>query len=132
MDIAAAGTALTATTLIDTAVLASLPLLALPAVIRGLQIPSDLARAAWLGVIAFFVLSGLGAIFATTDSPLRALGSAIRWILDRARPSRREQHVGFSDRLIERRDQMMWIVERRWRLALTFAAMAWSAPPALA
>jgi uncharacterized protein (TIRG00374 family) len=124
VDTASAATALTATTLIDTAVLASLPLLALPAVIRGLQIPADLARATWLGVIAFVLLAAIGAIFVTTDAPLRALGGAIRWILDRSKPGDRPQREHLGDRLLQERDQIMSIIQRRWKLALLFAAGA--------
>jgi uncharacterized protein (TIRG00374 family) len=122
VDPASAGTALAATTLIDTAVLSALPLLALPAIAAGLQVPSDLARAALFGVIAFAFLFTIGWVLVTTERPLRLLGRSIDWIFDRLK--RPDADAPLSERLVQRRDQIMRIVERRWRIALLAAAGA--------
>jgi hypothetical protein len=64
---AKAGTAITVQSLLITAAVLVLPVLALPAIIAGTSVPGSLADAAWIGILVFGFLAGIapGAAAAT-------------------------------------------------------------------
>ena len=99
--VATTTTALTAVGLLSTATLFVLPLLALPAMLFGLAVSSELLRGAILAaVLAVFLLGG-GSVLLTSDRVIRGLGHACDWVLHRVRPKRcrrRPWPIGCSSR----------------------------------
>ena len=71
-----------ASTTLQLATTAALPLLALPAILGGAAVSHSLATAAYLGVGLFGLLLLAGAVVMTTDRPLELAGNAIEWLLN--------------------------------------------------
>jgi uncharacterized protein (TIRG00374 family) len=93
----AIGVGLAAGTLLQLAALCALPLLALPAVALGLSVPTALAR---------------------------SVGRAIAWVRRRLRRGEPEPSE-LPSRLIALRDQVVGVLEDRWRQALVVTAGRW-------
>ncbi|MCP4085681.1 MAG: UPF0104 family protein [Actinomycetia bacterium] len=72
-----AGTGLTVATLLNFAVLFSLPVLAVPALVSGAPVSSALLNGAIAAAISFVAAAILGALFLFWDRPLQALGRGI-------------------------------------------------------
>ena len=121
---ATVGTGLAAASIISTATLFSLPLLALPAVLAGRPVPSGLAQSAWLGAVVFVFALGVGAVFITTDGPLRSVGRAIQAVRNRLR-RKAEPLSDLPDRLVAERDHARSTLGRRWWEALLSALGNW-------
>jgi uncharacterized protein (TIRG00374 family) len=121
---ATVGTGLTASSIISTATLFSLPLLAVPAVLAGRPVPSGLAQSAWLGAGVFVVAMAVGAVFITTDGLLRATGRTIQMVRNRFRRGR-PPTTDLPDRLVAERDQVRSTLGRRWWVALLSALGNW-------
>jgi uncharacterized protein (TIRG00374 family) len=121
---ATVGTGLAAASIISTGTLFSLPLLALPAVLAGRPVPRGLAQSAWLGGVVFLLALAVGAVFVTTDGPLRATGRAIQAVRNRLRRSR-EPGTDLPDRLVAERDLVRGTLGRRWWVALLSGLGNW-------
>jgi uncharacterized protein (TIRG00374 family) len=121
---ATVGTGLTAASIISTATLFSLPLLAVPAVLAGRPVPNGLAQSAWLGAGVFVLALVVGAVFVTTDGPLRATGRAIQAVRNRLRRAR-EPLSDLPSRLVSERDQVRTTLGRRWWEALLSGLGNW-------
>jgi uncharacterized protein (TIRG00374 family) len=121
---ATVGTGLAAASIISTATLFSLPLLALPAVLAGRPVPRGLAQSAWLGGGVFLLALAVGAVFVTTDGPLRATGRAIQAVRNRLRRSR-EPGTDLPDRLVAERDLVRGTLGQRWWVALLSGLGNW-------
>jgi uncharacterized protein (TIRG00374 family) len=121
---ATAGSGLTATSLIGTATLLFLPVLAVPAALAGRPVPSGLAQAALLGGLMFVLLIGVGAVLLTTDGPLRAVGRAIQ-VTEHAVRRGRPRHTELPDRLVRERDEIRRALGSSWWKAVMFAAGNW-------
>lgn len=131
----AAATALTAVSLLTTAVVVSLPVLALPAIVGGTPVDAQLAAAAWFGAAVFVLMVGIGATLLLADRPLVAVGRAVGWVREQS-PRRRRRREGapddplaagrrrraLIDRLIEERDLIRDTLQARWGAALVLAA----------
>ena len=65
---AKAGTAITVQSLLITAAVLVLPVLALPAIIAGTSVPGSLADAAWIGILVFGLLAGIIALLLARQS----------------------------------------------------------------
>ena len=114
--VATTTTALTAVGLLSTATLFVLPLLALPAMLFGLAVSSELLRGAILAaVLAVFLLGG-GSVLLTSDRVIRALGHACDWVLHRVRPKRVSSSM--ADRLLESRNVVRKSLSASWKIAL--------------
>jgi uncharacterized protein (TIRG00374 family) len=110
-------TALTAVGLLSTATLFTLPLLALPAILFGLAVSSELLRGAMLAaVLAVFLLGG-GSVLLTSDRAIRGIGHAIDWVVHRVRPSR-PSSGSMADRLLESRNVVRSSLSASWKIAL--------------
>jgi uncharacterized protein (TIRG00374 family) len=107
---------LTAVAIANAAAVLAFPLLALPAIIGGLQAPSGLLQTAYIGAGAFvlLVLGGLAAFL--SDRPLLIAGRAIDAVL-RMFPSKRDAH-GTGERLLLQRDALRHAFGARWPYAL--------------
>jgi uncharacterized membrane protein YbhN (UPF0104 family) len=121
---ATVGTGLAAASIISTATLFSLPLLALPAVLAGRPVPNGLAPAAWLGAGMFVLAMAVGAVFVTTDGPLCATGRAIQAVRNRLRRTG-DPLADLPDRLVAERDHVRSTLGRRWWEALLSALGNW-------
>jgi uncharacterized protein (TIRG00374 family) len=116
---------LTATSLISTAVLISLPVLSLPAIaFGGAPVATTLLRSLTYGVVVFALLLAVGAVALLTDRPLQTVGTLAQRAHNRLR-RRRPPMAGLARRLIEERDLIKGMLGRRWWEALPFAAGNW-------
>jgi uncharacterized protein (TIRG00374 family) len=107
---------LTAVAIANTATILVFPLLALPAILGGLQAPRGLLQTAYIGAGAFVlvVVGGLAAFL--WDRPLLLAGRAIDAVL-RLLPSKRDAH-GTGERLLRQRDALRHAFGSRWPYAL--------------
>jgi uncharacterized membrane protein YbhN (UPF0104 family) len=107
---------LTAVAIANTAAILVFPLLALPAILGGLQAPSGLLQTAYIGAGAFvlLVVGGLAAFL--WDRPLLIVGRGIDAVL-RLFPSKRDAH-GTGERLLLQRDALRHAFGARWPYAL--------------
>lgn len=107
---------LAAVAISNTVTILVFPVLALPAIIGGLQAPSGLLTTAYIGAGAFVVvvLAGLAAFL--WDRPLREVGRAIDFVL-RHLPGKRDAG-GAGDRLLAQRDGLQSSFGARWPYAL--------------
>jgi uncharacterized protein (TIRG00374 family) len=117
-------TALTAANLLAFAVVLALPVLAIPAFIRG-GVSRDLLEVAIIGLVVFFVLSAVGTLLIATDGPLAWVGRVIQ----RARNALRRKSEPLRElpqRLIRERDRIVGVVGPRWKRALVQAVGRWA------
>ena len=118
------GVGLAAGTLLQLAALCALPLLALPAVALGLSVPTTLARSAAVSAGLFVVLLGVTALALRSDRVLSAAGRAIAWAQRKLRRGEPDPD-DLPTRLIAQRDQVVGLLEDRWKLALVVTAGRW-------
>jgi uncharacterized protein (TIRG00374 family) len=113
-DNVAAG--LASVSIANTTTILAFPVLALPAILGGLQAPRGLLTTAYIGAGAFVlvVLAGLAAFL--WDRPLQEVGRAIDWVL-RLFPGKRGAH-GSGERLLAQRDGLRDAFGARWPYAL--------------
>jgi len=119
-DGATTSTALTAVGLLSTATLFVLPVLALPAMLFGLAVSSELLQGAILGgVLGIFLLTG-ASILLVSDRVVRALGRALDWlvqhVLRRPRPD-----PSLAQKLVESRDFVRTALAESWKRAVPAA-----------
>jgi uncharacterized protein (TIRG00374 family) len=120
-----AGSTMAATSLVSTAMLFALPLIALLLALFGAPIPEGLVLVAWAGGILFLVLIAVGVIAVNTDRPLLAVGS---WLerATRAVARRLGRESQFSvARLMAERDRVKMVLGERWGQALVASAGNW-------
>lgn len=100
----------------NTTTILAFPLLALPAMLGGLQAPKGLLTTAYIGAGAFVlvVLAGLAAFL--WDRPLLLVGHAVDAVL-RLFPGKRDAH-GSGERLLAQRDGLRHAFGERWPYAL--------------
>jgi uncharacterized protein (TIRG00374 family) len=116
--------ALTACNLLVFAVVLGLPVLAVPALIRG-GVTRDLLEVALVGLAVFVVLAVLGTILIATDGPLAWVGRLIQRARNRIRrgaePLRR-----LPQRLLRERDRIVGVLGDRWKRALLATIGRWA------
>src|SRR3954470_14431122 len=78
-------TALTAVNLLVFAVVLALPVLAIPALVRG-AVNQSLVAAGVAGLAIFAVTAGVGAVLLSTDRPLAWIGRVVQRMRNRLRP----------------------------------------------
>jgi uncharacterized protein (TIRG00374 family) len=118
--VATTTTALTAVGLLSTAVLFVLPVLALPAVLFGLAVSSELVRGAIFAVVVAVFLLGGSSVLLLSDGVVRAIGRAIDWVLHRVHPNRPEA-TSMADRLLESRNLVRGSLSASWKVAVPAA-----------
>src|SRR5204862_8317088 len=84
--------ALAAAQALVVATLLALPLLSIPAIVGGAPVARNLAVAAYLGAVALVALVCAGGVAFTTDGPLRHVGRAVGWALNRTVRRKRPVH----------------------------------------
>ena len=107
---------LTAVTVANLTTVLAFPLLALPAILGGLEAPKGLLQTAYIGAAAFVLIALVGITAFLWDRPLEAVGRAVDAVL-RLLPSKREAH-GTPERLLHQRDGLRRAFGSRWPLAL--------------
>jgi uncharacterized protein (TIRG00374 family) len=113
---ARAASSLTAVSLLTLAVVLSLPILAIPAMIGG-SVSSGLVRAALLGGVVFVVMAGLGAALLFSDQVLTKVGLAAQWVVNLVRRHHHDTH-DLPQRLINERNLVRQAMQSQWWQAL--------------
>jgi uncharacterized protein (TIRG00374 family) len=121
LDTATAVSGFTAFSLLQTASVFFLPVLALPAILAGAPVNRGLAQTAFLGLAGFVLVTGLGAVLLSTDGLLRAIGRVAQWTRNRIL-RKRTPLTGLPDRLLRERDEIRDVLGERWRSALAATA----------
>jgi uncharacterized protein (TIRG00374 family) len=115
---------LTASNLLTLGVVLALPILAVPALVRG-AVNRSLTEAALGGLGLFVVLFALGVLVMAFDRPLESVGRGAQRVRNRLR--RRAAPVrGLPARLLRERDRILGSIGPRWRSALAAAVGRWA------
>lgn len=117
---ASTASALTATGLLVTGVVAALPLFAFPFILIGVPIPDGLAQSAWIGLVVFVVLFGVGLMLARTERPLVFIGR----LIDRVRPPH-EGKPPLAERLVDERNAVLRALGREWKVSVATSVGKW-------
>jgi uncharacterized protein (TIRG00374 family) len=112
---------LSASSLLGVGGLLMLPILTLPTIVAGSGLNHTLVSATFIGVAAFGVYVGLGAVFFQTDRPPRALARAAQWIWNKVRRPN-PPLTGLEDRLLQQRNQIRTALGRKWKQILLLVA----------
>jgi uncharacterized protein (TIRG00374 family) len=115
---------LTAVNLLPFAVVCALPVLAVPAIVRGF-VKRSLAEAALLGVGVFALLFGLAALALAADGPLRTVGRGVQAVRNRVR-RRCPPATDLPRRLLHERDRLLATLGPRWKRALLATVGRWA------
>jgi uncharacterized protein (TIRG00374 family) len=115
---------LTAANLLTFAVVLALPVLAVPAIIRG-GVSRDLIEATVVGVVVFLALFAISSVLIALDGPLAWVGRTIQRVRNRLR-RRAEPLRRLPDRLIRERDRIVGILGPRWKRALLETVGRWA------
>jgi uncharacterized protein (TIRG00374 family) len=119
-DRATASTAITALGLLTTATLFALPVLALPSILFGVAIDSQLLSGAIFGgVVGIFILTG-ASVLLISDRVVASVGRVLDWLL--VRVLRRDpRHPPLRQRLVESRDYVRHALQDSWKRAVPAA-----------
>jgi uncharacterized protein (TIRG00374 family) len=115
---------LTATNLLTFAVVLALPVLAVPAILRG-GVARDLLEAAAIGIVVFVALFALGSVMIAFDRPLAWVGRVLQRVRNRMRP-RSEPLEHLPDRLLRERNRIIETLGPRWKRALAATCGRWA------
>jgi len=124
-DSAKSAAGLTAQSLLVAAVLVTMPVFALPAIIAGTNVPGSLADAVWIGLVVFVAIAGLGALLLATHRPVELIGDGIQHAVNlfrRHRPPVRD----LGRRLLTERDDIRSTMGSRWVEAVAAAVGRWA------
>ena len=114
---------LTATNLLLFAVVLALPVLAIPAILRG-GVERDLVGAAVAGLVVFVLLFVVGVVLLSSERPLRWVGRQVQRVRNRLR-RRAEPLEHLPDRLVRERGRILGTLGPRWKRALAAALGRW-------
>ncbi len=107
---------LTAFSLLGIGGLLALPIFVLPAILAGTPIDSSLEHAALLGLGAFVLFAGFGAIVLMSDEPIRWAGRVFQVVRNRLKRKAPPVH-GLPDRLVKERNRIRDVLGQRWKAA---------------
>ena len=125
IDAAAAGSALTAVTLLQLATLSAIPVLSLVLSLSGQPINRGLQEAAWIGLGFFVLLMAVGAVLVTSDRAVSTLGRAIQAVRNHVR--RHGAAVrDFPRRLRDERNLVRQALGEKWVTALLATVGKWA------
>ena len=114
---------LTAANLLTFAVVLALPVLAIPAILRG-GVERDLVGAALAGLAVFVLLFIAGVVLLSSERPLRWVGRQLQRVRNRLR-RRAEPLRQLPERLVRERDRILGTLGPRWKRALAAALGRW-------
>jgi uncharacterized protein (TIRG00374 family) len=115
---------LTVANVLTLAALLAMPVLAIPAIVRGL-VPHDLVNITLMGAGVFVLLAGLGAWSLTSDKPLRWIGRTVQNVRNRLR-RHAEPLTGLPSRLLAERDRVLQTLGAGWQRALLATVGRWT------
>jgi putative heme transporter len=115
---------LTIANLLLLAAVLAMPLLAIPAIIRGL-VPHDLVNVTLMGAGVFVLLAGLGAWCLASDEPLRWIGGVVQRVRNRIRRNS-EPLTELPARLLRERDRILQTLGTHWKGALLATVGRWT------
>jgi len=115
---------ITAVNLLTFAVVLALPVLALPAFVRG-SVDRNLVEATVVGVVVFALLLGAGIAVLAFDRPLELVGRAVQSARNRLR-RRSEPLRTLPARLTRERDKLLGTLGPHWKQALAATVGRWA------
>jgi uncharacterized membrane protein YbhN (UPF0104 family) len=116
--------ALTAVNLLTFAAVLAMPVLAIPAVLRG-SVSRTLVETAVIGAVVFVALSAAGAAALIWDGPLVWVGRAVQRVRNALR--RRSPPLdSLPARLLRERDRILGVFGPQWKRALIATAGRWA------
>jgi uncharacterized protein (TIRG00374 family) len=120
----ATATGLTAVNLLVFAAVLVMPVLAIPALLRG-GVEPHLQDVALAGLAVFVVAAALGAVLLTTDRPLSWVGRVVQRVRNRLRRNA-EPLQRLPERLLHERDRILDTLGPRWKRALLATVGRWT------
>jgi putative heme transporter len=123
-DLTTAATAVTVQSLLVTAALVALPVVVIPGVVTGTELPESLLQAAWVGAAVFVILAVIGTLLLATRRPVCMLGNIVARIVNVFR-RKRPKLSGLGDRLLTERDEIRARLGSRWIEAVAAAVGRW-------
>jgi uncharacterized protein (TIRG00374 family) len=123
-ELTTAATAVTVQSLLVTAALVALPVLVIPGVVTGTQLPESLMQAAWVGAVVFVLLTVVGTLLLATRRPVCMLGNVVARVANLFR-RRRPKITGLGERLLVERDEIRDRMGSRWIEAVAAAVGRW-------
>jgi uncharacterized protein (TIRG00374 family) len=115
---------LTATNLLSFAAVLAMPVLAVPAILRG-GVSRDLLEATAVGLVVFVALFAIGAVLIAYDGALAWVGRAIQAVRNRLR-RKSEPLTELPDRLLRERNRITGTLGPRWKRALAATSGRWA------
>ena len=115
---------LTIANLLTLAAVLAMPILAIPAIIRGL-VPHDLVNVTLMGAGVFLLLAGLGAWCLASDRPLQWIGRTAQRVRNRLR-RQAEPLTELPARLLRERDRILETLGTGWKRALLATVGRWT------
>jgi uncharacterized protein (TIRG00374 family) len=113
---------LTAFSLLGIGGLLALPVFALPAMLLGVPVSPGLVHTALLGIVGFAAFAVFGLIILRTDWPLAAAGRAAQRLRNRVTRGRRPPVTGLDKRLLDQRDAIKQVLDKKWWQAVLLTA----------
>jgi uncharacterized protein (TIRG00374 family) len=114
---------LTVVNLLVFAAVLSLPVLAIPALLRG-GVSHSLLQLAIVGIVLFVVLVAIASVLLAADRPLAWVGGMAQKARNRVRRRRPAQH-SLPQRLLRERDRILQTFGPRWKQATAATAGRW-------
>jgi uncharacterized protein (TIRG00374 family) len=115
--------ALTSVNLLTFGMVLVLPLLAVPALLRG-GVDRSLLETAIVGLVVAVIACVIGGVLLATDRPLAWVGRTVQRIRNRLRRKSEPLHE-FPTRLLAERDRILATLGPRWKRALLATAGRW-------
>ena len=115
---------LTATNLLSFAAVLAMPVLAVPAILRG-GVNRDLLEAAAVGLVVFVALFAIGAVLIAYDGALAWVGRIIQRVRNRLR-RKSAPLTELPDRLLRERNRIIGTLGPRWKRALAATSGRWA------
>ncbi len=106
------------------ATLLGLPVLALPAVLRGTGIDDVLARSVWLAAVSFVLVGAVAVVAFGFNRPLRFVGR-VAGRLARLIPPLRKRADGLPEHLIRERNAIRAALGSGWKVAVAASVAKW-------
>jgi uncharacterized protein (TIRG00374 family) len=115
---------LTASSLLVFAAVLAMPVLAIPAILRG-GVDRNLLEAAGAGLVVLVALSAVGVVLMVFDRPLVWVGGVAQRVRNRLRP-RAAPLRKLPERLLRERARILGILGPRWKRALAATSGRWA------
>jgi uncharacterized protein (TIRG00374 family) len=115
---------LTAANLLTFAAVLAMPVLAVPAIVRG-GVSRDLLEATAIGIAVFVALFAVGAVLIAFDGVLAWVGRVVQRIRNRLRRSAEPLRT-LPERLLRERDRIVGTLGPRWKRALAATSGRWA------